>query len=120
MPKTPSQTSRTEKTALTYMDGLQEERSSEAQDLRKAMQEIRFYLEVYDAMMTNLTPEQAWLACEHYVNGKLLGRVLQEMPDNIFIRSKAALHRRRISVIDQLERFLVNAGMDTLEQPKPP
>ncbi len=112
MPKTPSQNSRTEKTALTYMDGLREEHSSEAQDLQKAMQEIRFFLEVCDAMMASLTPEEVWLAREHYINGKSLGRMLLEMPDSIAIHSKATMRRRCIGVIDQLERFLTKAGMD--------
>jgi len=112
MPKAPSQGSRTEKIALTYNECLQAERSSEAQDLLDKMQDIRFYLHVYEAMMASLTPDEMWLARERYVNGKSLGRMLLEMPESIAIRSKATLSKRCAGVIDQLECFLVKAGMD--------
>lgn len=113
MPKAPSQDSRTEKVALTYHDSLHAEHSNEAQDLLDKMQDIRFYLHVYDAMMATLTPEEMWLARERYVNGKSLGRMLLEMPDDIAIRSKTTLSKRCAGVIDQLERFLAKVDMDT-------
>lgn len=108
MPKASSQSSRTEKVALTYNECLQTERSSEAQDLMSKMQAIRFYLQVYDAMMASLTPDEAWLARERYVNEKSLGRMLLEMPDSLSIRSKTTLSKRCADVIDQLERFLAH------------
>lgn len=108
VPKAPTQSSRTEKVALTYNECLQAERSSEAQDLLSKMQAIRFYLQVYDAMMASLTPDEMWLARERYVNEKSLGRMLLEMPDSLSIRSKTTLSKRCADVIDQLERFLAN------------
>lgn len=112
MPKAPSQSSRTEKIALTYNECLQAERSNEAQDLLIKMQDIRFCLQVYDAMMASLTPEDVWLARERYVNGKSLGRMLLEMPEGIAIRSKTTLSKRCAGVIDQLERFLAHVDTD--------
>lgn len=112
MPKMPSQNSRTEMIALTYNDALQAERSNESQDLLTKMQDIRFYLRVYDAMLSSLTPDEVWLARERYVNGKSLGRMLLEMPDSIAIRSKATLIKHCTGVIDQLEHFIININVD--------
>ena len=106
MPKTPSYGSRTESIALTYNKRLLSERSSEAQNLLADMQETRFYLQVYDAMMASLTPDEGWLARERYGNGKSLGRMLLEMPDSLAVRSKTTLSKRCAGVLDQLERFL--------------
>lgn len=110
MPKTPSQNSRTEKIALTCDEALQAEHSGEARDLLTKMQDIRFYLQVYDAMMASLLPDEMWLARERYVNGKSLGRMLLEMPDSLAIRSKTTLSKRCVDVIDRLERFLIQAN----------
>lgn len=110
MPKTPSRSSRTEKVALTYDECLQAERTDESKDLLVKMQEIRFYLQVYDAMMASLPPDEAWLARERYTNGKSLGRMLLEMPDSLAIRSKTTLSKRCVDVIDRLERFLIQAN----------
>ncbi len=112
MPKAPSQSSRTEKIALTYNECLQAERSNEIQNLLFKMQAIRFYIQVYDAMMASLTPDEMWLARERYVNGKSLGRMLLEMPESIAIRSKTTLSKRCAAVIDQLEHFLTNIDTD--------
>lgn len=112
MPKTHVQSSRTEKIALTYQERLQAEHSCEIQDLLTKIQEIRFDLQVYDAMMASLTSDEMWLARERYVNGKSLGRMLLEMPDSIAIRSKTTLSKRCAAVIDQLERFLANVDTD--------
>lgn len=111
IPKASCQSNRTEQIALTYHEQLQVECATEVKDLIIKIQDIRFYLQAYDAMIASLTPEELWLVCERYVNGKSFGRMLLEMPDSVGIRSKTTLSKRCAAVIDRLDCFLTNADV---------
>ena len=56
--------------------------------------------------MASLTHEESWLAQERYVNGKSLGRLLLEMPDEVGIRSKTTLNKRCSQTIDKIDGLL--------------
>lgn len=106
MPRTSCQESRTERVALSYMADLQTERQDQEARLRSELQKTRYYLRIYDALMASLTPEESWLAQERYVNGKSLGRLLLEMPDEVGIRSKTTLNKRCAQTIDKIDGLL--------------
>lgn len=106
MPRTSCQESRTERVALSYMTDLRTERQDQEAKLRSELQKTRYYLRIYDALMASLTPEESWLAQERYVNGKSLGRLLLEMPDEVGIRSKTTLNKRCAQTIDKIDGLL--------------
>lgn len=106
MPRTSCQESRTERVALSYMADLRTERHDQEARLRSELQKTRYYLRIYDALMASLTPEESWLAQERYVNGKSLGRLLLEMPDEVGIRSKTTLNKRCAQTIDKIDGLL--------------
>lgn len=104
--KSRTQTSRTERIAMRYEDNLIRAHDEEIAHLSQEIARLQYRAALYDAMLKRLHEHDRWLILEKYVKERALAQIINEMPSEIGIYSKATLSRRLKKIITSLDAML--------------
>ena len=77
---------------------------------------LRYYIQLYQAMMARLTPEQAWLVTSRYVDRQSLKQMLTGQPTGISIRSKTTLSKRCSNALNVLDCLIERTNVGIVER----
>ncbi len=106
MVKSRTQASRTERIAMHYEDNLLRAHDEEIAHLSHEIARLQYRAALYDAMLKRLNEHDRWLLMEKYVKERALAQIINEMPNEIGIYSKATLSRRLKRIITSLDAML--------------
>ncbi len=91
---------------MHYEDNLLRAHDEEIAHLSHEIARLQYRAALYDAMLKRLNEHDRWLLMEKYVKERALAQIINEMPNEIGIYSKATLSRRLKRIITSLDAML--------------
>lgn len=117
LPRTRAAMSKTEWTTLSYEETYQEEQSEIKrciQELKKELAKVQYYRQLHEAVMEGLTDCERWIINEYYDEGNSVETIQQKLEQQQVYISKSSLRRKKIRIVEKVQRM-----MNLMEQNMP-
>ena len=105
MPHSKTAASKTERIALTYEERYQTDTKEKCRTIRIEINELQYYMRIYEIMMSGLTEKEKWLITKRYVEQKSYGQMLVGMPPQIDIQSKSTLAKKCCAILERINKM---------------